>query len=62
MRYLVVIIYLGYHISTDKICRHCAYTGYVQEKGYCKLLVSLSMLFVKKMYIPESFFILLSLV
>ena len=39
-------------IRTESIRINCVHTKYVKEKGYCKMLVSLSMLFFKFSYIP----------
>ena len=45
--HLVLGIYVGTWIRTENLSINPVNTKYVQGKGYCELLVSLSMLYVK---------------
>ena len=46
MSHLVLGNYAENHIRTWDLCRDRVDIKYVQEKGYCEILVSLCMLFV----------------
>ena len=48
-------IYAGNHVRTGNLRRKSVNAKYVQEKRYCELLVSLSMLFVHLFIQTRSF-------
>ena len=59
---LVLEIYILNCVHNGYIRRNCVHTMYAQEKRYCKLIVSLSMLFVQRLYITENLIIVLRFV
>ena len=59
--HIVVGIYIENSIHAGHLCINPVRTKYVQEKCFCELIVSLSMLFVKFLYIPENFILVLRL-